>query len=195
MSAENMLQMFYMVDNTFQIRDVRSGDIFMECQGESHLIFSASSYEETAKRFCEMSDEEHPNYYYTEHEGTCPSEEELWANPHSLKSLIFVYFDRECGCVDVRDLERRQWKVMKVDCSFGYTYDRDPGLLKGGLSYAEAMNYAFLYANFEPGEVIMRCPKFFRLFHDYGNHDCFRDDGEVHVDTKEVEADRERFKR
>ncbi len=174
MSAENELHAFRMENGEYWIVNRRCGDTVVELQGECGPVAKCATYEEAKAAFRDLSDEDSPNYVYTEHGGDLPTREDLdRAAPRFLQSTIVVKYDRPCGCVDYRDLGKKRWEVRECRDLFG----DDFRVIGTRLWYAQALTLAHAYAIAQPGECRVTAPTHFRSFRRYDRHDdCLRED-------------------
>jgi len=172
MSAENELAVFPMENGQLWIVSRACGDTIVEAQGECAVLARCDTYEETEAAFVEMMDEGSDSYVYAEHGYRLPTREELKRQrPHLLGGTVTVQFDRPCGCVDFRDLQKKRWSVVESRGMF----DLSPRVLGERLWYAQAVTMAHAHAVAEPGTCSVSAPTHFRVFRHYNLHECDED--------------------
>ncbi len=174
MSAENELHVFRMANGELWIAVRRCGDTAVECWGEVCAVVAKVATMEAARVTLDrLTDPASEDYVSTEYGGTMPSADELERKPASfLKSNIGVSFrGRSCTCLDPRDLSTSLWVVEEADETTREWRD-----ICYGLTFAEAVTIAHLYANGQPGECRVSLPTYFRDLGAAEEHQCPWDD-------------------
>jgi hypothetical protein len=165
MSAENDLKMYRMSNGEFWIGNRACGDTIMEAWGDVHIVCKCPSYAKAAQRMNAMDDEDADSYVYTEHFSDVPSEEEVMADTlWFVGSNIRVRFsDRKCECFDERDLAQPLWRIEEHSL-------RCMRELAVGLTFAQAVTRANLFASAQPALDGLHLPQFFKKMVTYPKH-------------------------
>lgn len=176
MSAENAMQMYRMANGEVWIGTFATGDTELYAQNAFQgVIAKCATYEEAVAQMNRFADQDSSSYVYTEYGPFCSSKEQFECEPtHFLASCVMMVFGaRSCGCLDGRDVLIDQWKVIEKDCSDGWWKDdATERVLHANLPFAQALTFAHLYAQAQPGEASFTAPTHFLRFPHHPEHRC-----------------------